>query len=202
MPEATREDLDGLGIGTKVRELRQKRRYTLQDLSARTGVSKEILAQLEGGEVMPPVATLLRVARGLDVNVAYFLHPGTEEVERKAAVTRVAERRQIARRSHHDPGQIGYTYESVELHKTRKHMEPFLVTFQPVEKRDMVFYSHEGEECVFLLEGELEFRTAEEVTRLREGDCLYFESDMAHAFRSLGDAPAKALIVVYAAEKG
>jgi transcriptional regulator with XRE-family HTH domain len=196
--DAANEDL---GIGIKVRELRQKRRYTLQDLSARTALSKELLSQVEGGQVMPPVATLLRIAKGLEVNISHFLQPGEEEKERKVAVTRASERQQSGRRAHHDPTEVGYAYESLELHKTHKHMQPFLVTFQTMDKRDMVFYSHDGEECVHVLEGELEFRTAEEVWTLKAGDSLYFESDVSHAFRSLGESPARALIVVYAGEK-
>lgn len=193
-------EFEDLGIGAKVRELRQRRRYTLQDLSARTGLAKELLAQVEAGQVMPPVATLLRIARGLEVNVSHFLGQTEEALERKVAVTRVAERTQLVRRAHHDPTEVGYVYETLELHKDRKHMQPLLVTFQTAEKRDMVFYSHEGEECVYVLEGELEFRTPEEVTTLQPGDCLYFESDVSHAFRSVGDKPARALIVVYGPE--
>ena len=194
-------ELEDLGIGAKTRELRQKRRYTLQDLSARTGLPKALLSQVESGQIMPPVATLLKIAKGLDVNISHFLQPGEEEKERKVAVTRVSERKQFTRRAHHDPSEVGYVYESLELHKVNKHMQPLLVTFQTMDKRDMVFYSHEGEECVYLLEGDLEFRTAEEVTILQPGDCLYFESDVSHAFRSLGEKPAKALIVVYAPER-
>lgn len=195
-------EIEDLGIGTRVRELRRKRRYTLQDLSARTGIPKPDLAQVESGQVMPPVATLLRIAKGLEVNISHFLQTGKEETERKIAVTRVAERRRFTRRAHHDPTEVGYSYESLELHKADKHMQPLLVTFQTLEKKDMVFYSHEGEECVYLLEGELELRTPDEVTALRPGDCLYFDSDVPHAFRSLGGTPARALIVVYAPEKG
>jgi transcriptional regulator with XRE-family HTH domain len=195
-------EIEDLGIGTKVRELRQRRRYTLQDLSARTGIPKAVLTQVEGGQVMPPVATLLRIAKGLDVNISHFLQPGEEERERKIAVTRVGERKRFTRRAHHDPTETGYAYESLELHKANKHMQPLLVAFQTQEKKDMVFYSHEGEECVYLLEGELEFRTAEETTALQPGDCLYFESDVPHAFRSLGGTPARALIVVYTPERG
>ena len=193
-------EFEELGLGSKIRGLRQKRRYTLQDLSARTGVPKATLAQMEGGETTPPVATLLKIAKGLDVNISHFLQPGGDEPERKVGVTRVAERGRFTRRNHHDPTEGGYEYESLELHKAEKHMQPLLVTFQTLDKRDMVFYSHEGEECVYLMEGELEFRAAEEVTVLQPGDCLYFDSDLPHAFRSLGGAPARALIVVYAAE--
>jgi len=200
MSETGGSGSEQLAIGDKVRELRQKRRYTLHDLSAKTGLGVDLLAQVEGGDVTPPVATLVKLARALDVDVAHFFQQG--EPEEKIALTRASERRALGRRSHQDPGEVGYLYESVELHKARKHMEPLLVTFPPAEKKDMVFYSHDGEECVFVLEGEIEFRTPDEVRTLREGDCLYFDSDVSHAFRGLGAHPARALIVVYAPGRG
>jgi transcriptional regulator with XRE-family HTH domain len=200
MADKNDSQLDDYAIGSKIRELRLKRRYTLQDLSAKTGVPKPMLSQVENGHVMPPVATLLKVARALDVNISQFFQE--EEREKKIAVTRTSERTHLARRAHQDANEVGYLYESLELHKSRKHMDPFLVTFKVMEKRDMVFYSHEGEECVYVIEGELEFRTPDEKTTLKPGDCLYFESDVAHAFRGVGEKPARALVVVYTGEKG
>ncbi len=191
--------LEDLGIGGKIRDLRQRRRYTLQDLSAKTGLSKPLLSQVENGHVMPPVATLLKIARALEVNISYFFQE--EEQEQKVSVTRASERKRLSRRSHQDAAEVGYEYESLELHKSRKSMQPLLVTFGVMEKKDMVFYSHEGEECVYVLEGELEFRTPDEMKTLQEGDCLYFESDVAHAFRTVGSTPARALVVVYAGDK-
>ncbi|MBI5445227.1 MAG: helix-turn-helix transcriptional regulator [Deltaproteobacteria bacterium] len=192
-------ELEGLGIGGKVRELRQKRRLTLQDLSEKTGLSKPLLSQVENGHVMPPVATLLRIARALEVGIAHFFQ--AEEQEEKIALTRASERKRLSRRPHQDAA-IGYTYESLELHRSRKSMQPLLVSFDAMEEKDMIFYSHEGEECVYLLEGELEFRTPGESRALKKGDCLYFDSDVAHAFRSTGEKPARALVVVYAREPG
>ena len=43
-----------LRIGSKVRELREKRRYTLQDLATKSGLSKTLLADIESGDVIPP----------------------------------------------------------------------------------------------------------------------------------------------------
>ena len=80
-------------------------------------------------------------------------------------------------------------------------MQPLLVTFDPLEKGDMVFFSHEGEECVYVIEGEIEFRTADDTRLLQPGDCLYFDSDLSHAFRSAGDRTAQALVVVYTGER-
>lgn len=76
-------------------------------------------------------------------------------------------------------------------------MEPLLVEFQPLDTSDMLFTNHEGEEFLFVLEGNLEFRTNDRVEILKPGDTIYFESDINHSFRSLDKTPAKAIAVVW-----
>ncbi len=61
-----------LKIGSKIRELREKKLYTLQDLSTKTGLSKTLLSDIERGDFIPPVATLLKLAKSLNVGMAYF----------------------------------------------------------------------------------------------------------------------------------
>jgi len=55
---------------------------------------------------------------------------------------------------------------------------------------------------MYVLEGEIEFRTPDELRTLKPGDCLYFESEVAHSFRSVGPGPAQALVILYAGEIG
>ena len=62
----------------------------------------------------------------------------------------------------------------------------------------MVFVSHEGEEFIFVLEGTLEFRSDERTEVLEAGDAIYFESDINHSFRALGEKPATAIGVIWA----
>ena len=184
-----------LGIGRKLRTLREKHRFTLEDLAAKTGLSKSLLADIEAGEFVPPVATLLNLARALGVGMAHFFKDEAPRV--RISLTRRAERVQIRQRPHHREGEIDYIYESLEISKPDKHMEPLLVEFQPSETSEMVFTSHDGEEFAYLLEGRLEFRTDERVEVLDPGDALYFESEQNHSFRSLGGKPARALVVVW-----
>jgi mannose-6-phosphate isomerase-like protein (cupin superfamily) len=75
----------------------------------------------------------------------------------------------VKRRPHHREGEVDYVYESIEPKNPHKHMEPFLVEFQPMETGEMVFMSHEGEEFHFVLEGRLEFRTDDRVEVLYPG---------------------------------
>lgn len=184
-----------LKIGNKVRELRQKNRFTLQDLAAKTGLSKPFLSQIENDHVVPPIATLLKLAKALHVGMAFFFQ---DEVSTdKISITRSHERGLIERRPHHQKGEVNYIYESLETKKPAKHMEPFLVEFLSRDTSDMVFVSHEGEEFLFLLSGRVEFRTIDRVEILEPGDSIYFESDLSHSFRCLSEEPAKALAVVW-----
>jgi transcriptional regulator with XRE-family HTH domain len=186
---------EGLKIGQRVKALREKQNFTLQDIAAKTGLAKSLLSEVESGEVMPHVSTLLKLATALNVGMASFFEDA-EAVER-VSVTRRGERVRIKRRPHHHEGEVDYVYESLEPKNPHKHMEPFLVEFQPMETGEMVFMSHEGEEFHFVLEGRLEFRTDDRVEVLYPGDSLYFESEMNHSFRSLDAKPARALVVVW-----
>jgi transcriptional regulator with XRE-family HTH domain len=187
--------IEGLKIGRAVKEFRHKKQITLQDLAARTGIPKSVLAEIENGDVVPPVATLLKLAKAFNVGMASFFEE--EAAGTKISVTRSGERIRIKRRPHHHEGEVDYIYESLETHKADKHMEPLLVDFQPLDTGNMIFTNHEGEEFVFVLEGRLEFRTDDRVEILEPGDTIYFESDINHSFRSLDDKPARAIAVVW-----
>ena len=69
--------------------------------------------------------------------------------------------------------------------------------FKRKEADRLSYFSHEGEEFIYLLEGTLEFRTENEQYVLNPGDSLYFESSIPHAYRALERKNAKALTVVY-----
>lgn len=189
-------DVRALKIGSKVRELRQKNQYTLQDVAAKTGLSKPFLSQIENDHVVPPVATLLKLARAFNVGLAHFFQ-GEVDSEKKISVTRRSELVRIERRPHHRKGEVNYIYHSLETKKPSKHMEPFLVEFPPQDTSDMVFVSHDGEEFLHILEGRLEFRTVDRVEVLEAGDSIYFESDLSHSLRCVGETPAKAVAVVW-----
>jgi len=57
------QDYGGLDIGRKVQTLREKQQLTIMDLAAKTGLSKSALGDIESGEVIPPVAVLLKLPR-------------------------------------------------------------------------------------------------------------------------------------------
>lgn len=194
-----REELKELNLGQKIKALRQRKKISLDDMARRTNLSQPLLSQIESEVVAPPVATLLKIARALNVNISYFFQ-AEEGEEKKAVVVRKNERKKVFRRIHEDPAKVGYYYESLAYPKADRHMEPFQVEFEAKKKEDLIFFNHKGEEFVFVLEGQLEFNYENEVYLLEPGDSLYFDSSLPHAFRAVGRKNALALDVIYSSD--
>jgi len=193
-----KEELKELNLGQKIKNLRQRKGLSIQEIAEKTNLSHPLLSQIENEVVAPPVATLLKIAKALSVNIGYFFRD--EESGAKAVIVRKTERKQVFRRIHEDPSKVGYYYESLAYPKADKHMEPFQVRFEIKKKEDLVFLTHKGEEFLFILEGQLEFDYENETYVLDPGDSLYFDSAFPHAFRALGKKSALAIDVIYAAD--
>jgi len=187
-----------LKLGEKIKELRLRNRHTLSQVAGKAGLSIGLLSQVENNAVSPPVATLLRIARALGVNIGYFFRE--EESKERAVVVRRDERKKVFRRMPAQHEQSGYTYEALAYTRNAKHMEPFLVEFEPKKKEELIFLNHGGEEFLFLFRGRLAFHHDQEEMILEPGDSLYFDSNIPHAFRALKGKKAQGIVVLYSEE--
>ncbi len=189
-----KHEVKKLHLGKKIRDLRLKSGFVLQDLSNRTGLSKPLLSQIEKEVVSPPVATLLKISKAFNVNIGFFFQDG--DPEDRVVLVRKDESKVIDSR-YFGREESGYYYEALAFKKSKKFMEPFLVEFKRKKIDKLSYFSHEGEEFIYVLEGTLEFRTEDRHYLLDPGDSLYFESSIPHAYRAMGPGNAKALTVVY-----
>ncbi|MCX5907950.1 MAG: cupin domain-containing protein [Deltaproteobacteria bacterium] len=187
-----------LKLGEKIRDLRRQKRYALRQVAAKTGLSIPLLSQIENNAVSPPLATLIRIAGALDVSMGYFFRE--EEVREKAVVVRKEERKKVFRRLPPQHDLSGYTYQALAYTKAAKHMEPFLIEFEPIIKENLNFLTHRGEEFHFVFRGRLAFYYQDEEIVLRAGDSVYFDSSVPHTFRALGGKKAQAVTVIYSEE--
>ncbi len=191
-------DLKDLNLGQKIRNLRQRKGMSLRATAEKASLSEPLLSQIEGEVVAPPVATLLKISKALEINIGYFFQD--QEDEKHAVIVPRNERKRVFRRIHEDPSKVGYYYESLAYPKSEKHMEPFHVTFEVKKKEDLIFFTHKGEEFIYVLDGQLEFNFENETYSLGAGDSLYFDSSIPHAFRAVGKKNAAAIDVIYAPE--
>ena len=191
-----REEVKELQIGRKVRRLRQEQRLTLQQLAEATGLSKPLLSQIENDQVIPPLATLLRIAKALRVNLHHFFQE--EGDSEKCILVRAEERRPQPRRTAGgDPAAPPYSYHSLAVGKRQRNMEPFLVEFDARDWTEEMLVSHQGEEFLFLLEGELELHYGDKVMTMHPGDSVYYDSTEPHGYLAVGAGRPRAVAVVY-----
>lgn len=185
-------------IGEKIRGLRQQKRLTLQELSELTTLSKPLLSQIENQQVIPPLATLLKIAKGLKVDIHFFFADAGNS--QKYVLTRredVREDVKVPRSSSNDVARP-YAYHSLAQGLRHKHMEPFLVEFENKKWDDSLFFKHEGdEEFIYIISGELDFHYNNEVLRMRSGDSIYYDSSQPHGWVAVGDGTARAVAVMY-----
>ncbi len=192
MAKDIKNELASLDIGSQIRSLRNQINLTLQELSDLTGLSKPNLSQIENNIVTPPISTLLKISTALGVPIGTFFQKTSQETN--MVVVRKEDRYGIAKGPH--ISHIGYQYEPLAYPKADKNMEPFIVHMEQREAEDIVFNNHKGEEFLFVLEGELEFRCGDDLVILKEGDSLYFDSSIPHGYRGLGGT-VKTLAVIY-----
>ena len=194
-PMNVKNEVAALNLGSQIRQLRKQRGLTLQDVSNMTGLSKPLLSQIENNIAAPPIATLIKISSALGVKIGHFFQDTS--LTKRIVVVRKADRYGVKKRTHHNNSDsIGYHYEPLAYPMIDKQMEPFLVEFEARDEKNLLFNNHRGEEFLFVIEGQLEFRCSDQVIVLEVGDSLYFDSGIPHALRGV-DKTAKALIVVY-----
>ena len=75
-------------------------------------------------------------------------------------------------------------------------MDPFIIDIFPTSQEEVKLSTHEGEEFIYVLEGEVEIIYGKETYELKKGDSIYYESIVAHHVHS-HNTNAKILAVVY-----
>ena len=185
---------EDLRIGEKIHELREKRGLSLQDMANRTGYTSALLSQVENHLISPPLGALIKIAKALEVKVGTFFG---EEPRESYAIVRRDERKHISRYASKEGVSYGYAYESLGFDKKDRQMEPFLVTLEPATVKSEKLSSHDGEEFIFVLEGEMEAILGGHKDVLHPGDSIYYDSTIPHKVQCHRDIPTKILAVIW-----
>jgi transcriptional regulator with XRE-family HTH domain len=183
-----------LQIGEKIKRLREDKALTLRDMAERTGLSTAVLSQIENHLISPPLGTLIRLTRALDLTPGHFFD---EHPDKAFTIVRQAERRPVSRFASKRGIQYGYSYESLGHDMKDRHMEPFLVTLEPATLASPKPASHDGEEFLFVLEGEMEVTLDDHSDVLHPGDAVYYDSNIPHLVQCKGNEKALILAVIY-----
>ncbi len=183
-------------LAMKVRSIRESRSMSAEQLAERADLPAELVRRIESGSVIPSLAPLIRIARALGVRRGTFMD---EQEQTGPVISRVGAHETVMRFSARDqPARSDLDFYSLAANKAGRHMEPFLIDIHPASAQGPRLSSHDGEEFVYVLSGEVEISYGRDMYRLRTGDCIYYDSIVPHHVHSVGSADARVIAVIYA----
>jgi len=180
--------LRGYEIGPKVHALRMSKKMGLVELGKHSGLSPALLSKIENSKIYPPLGTLLRIAMVFGVGLDHFFN------QEKSAVSIV--RRGDRQRFPNDPDSDdpSFFFESLDFTANDRKMSSYLGDFVASEPDKAAAHSHDGEEFIHVLEGQLGLRIGKAQYELEEGDSIYFDSSIEHAYWRVGTETCRALV--------
>jgi transcriptional regulator with XRE-family HTH domain len=170
------------GLGDTVRALRRRSGLTLRQVSERTDLSPSYISSVERSLASPSIASLQKLARAFDTTVPALMSGSYEAPD--SPLVRIGDRRVL----HSDKG---VTIE--DMSTAGSNLEPLLFTVQPGAGSDGPL-SHEGEEFLYVMSGELVLRLdGTDDFVLAPGDSMAYESPRPHQFSNVGRVPTVVL---------
>ncbi len=182
-------------VGEKIRQLRESKQISVEELARESQLSVELVKRLESGALIPSLSPLLKIAKALDVRLGTFLDDAPQS---GPVVIKSGKSDSVIRFSgeNNDLNKSKLEFYSLASGKTDRHMEPFLIDVHPPITEDYELSSHEGEEFIFVMDGEIEVIYGKENYLVSKGDSIYYDSVVPHELHA-HDVEAKILAVIY-----
>ena len=165
-------------LGAKLKDMRQKKNLTQEELADRCELTKGYISQLENDLTSPSIATLVDLLNALGSNLSDFFH---EEAEEKVVFTQ---------EEYIEKQTDGMLWNWVIPNAQKNAMEPLLVELEAGAATGADF-PHEGEEFGYVLEGKIAVVKAGKSHTAKKGESFYFTANKEHYIINKGKNKAK-----------
>lgn len=184
-----------VSVGSRVRSIREAKSLSVEQVAERSGLTLEQVNHIEANNDLPSLAPLIKIARALGVRLGTFL----DDMDNLGPV--ICRKEDLAK-------SISFSSETANSHnnlsffslaqsKTGRHMEPFLIDIDSASLDGYQLSSHEGEEFLYVLEGDVEITYGKEKYTISQGESIYYDSIVEHNVHAANASKAKILAVVY-----
>ena len=180
----------------KIKDIRTRQDMSIEDLAERSGVKQEVLEAMEDGEVIPSLTPLTKMARALGVRLGTFLD---DTPELGPVITRGGKTENslyFSGREDVTNATTNLEFHSLGAGKIDRNIDPFLIDIE-FEEGEKELSSHEGEEFIYVLEGQIEVIYGKDTFTIGEGDTIFYDSAVPHHLHATGEDSAKILAVLY-----
>jgi DNA-binding XRE family transcriptional regulator len=159
-------------IGQAVHRLRTERSWTLNELAARSGISRRLIVQMEQAQANPSIGTLLRLADAFEVTLSELL---PEQPAATVGVRPAGETLQL---------WDGPRGGSCILLVSHGPIELWSWTLKPGEVYESKPHRPQSFELLSVTAGILHLDLGRETISLSAGDSAWFDAATTHAYRN------------------
>ena len=184
-------------VAGRIKDLREARGFTQEELARLTGVSVEEYRVLEDGEADFSFTFIYKCAKACGVEVVDLLE-GTSTTLGSFAITRKGDGLKIVKKS-------GVEYNNLAPKFKDKFAEPFLVKFPYLEEeqnKPLELNSHNGQEFDVIVKGSLKVQVGNHVEVLNEGDSIFYNSLIPHGMIAVSEGGCEFHAVVLNPQEG
>ena len=184
-------------VAGRIKDLREAKGYSAEELARLCGVSPETYRALEEGETDFSFTFIYKCAKACGVEVVDLLE-GTSTTLTSFAITRRGEGLKILKKQ-------GVEYNNLAPKFKDKLAEPFLVKFPylPEEQNaPMKLNSHNGQEFDVIVKGSLKVQVGGHVDILSEGDSIFYNSLIPHGMIAVSEGGCEFHAVVLNPQDG
>ncbi|MDJ0829368.1 MAG: XRE family transcriptional regulator [Desulfobacterales bacterium] len=174
-------------IGQRIKTLRKEKALSLAELSNLTGFDVDLLSRIENNEIQPQLGTLIKLSKALDSAFGRLVSGVGNKLY---CITRRNEQKVISRSTSLKGRKHAYTYKSLAPEVKGRHMEALIVQLE--ENVDDDPSIHDGEEFIYVLDGQVSLKIGEDHFQLDPGDSAYYLSTTPHIIAA---ASGKATII-------
>jgi len=183
-------------IGERVREFREIKRLTREELATRSGLDESFITEVEEHRIQPALGKLLRISRAMGIRMANFID---DSVSPDPILVRAAQREEALEKEipliKETEGDLAFF--PLGKGKIDRHMEPFFIDVLPQPPGRVKVSQHEGEEFIIVMSGGIELQYGDETFRLEPGDSVYYSSTTPHRLVALNGEKAQIMAVIY-----
>ena len=174
-------------IAKNMKQIRKKRRLSLDAAASLTGVSRSMLAQIEKGDVNPTISVLWKIANGLKISFSSL-------VEREISAASVIPTETITPLIEDEGRYINYPIFSFD---EKKLFESYRIVIEPNGFLLAAPHMEGTEEYLTIFSGEVEIGTGEETYLLKVGDSIRFKADVEHHYKNMGTEIVQLNMLIY-----
>jgi transcriptional regulator with XRE-family HTH domain len=174
-------------IGERIKSARAQRDYSLNDLANRSGVSASTIHKIENYAMVPTVTTLLKIAKGLEKGLHFFIDDADSEKDYMLI------RQHEGTLSTVKPQKILIRALSSKFDNT--HLEVHHSTIERSGNSGKEGILHENEEVAICLKGRIEFVIGSERIVLERLDSIHIKGGVRHRWRNVWSGRTEMLFI-------